>query len=328
MPTTPIPPLASVAAVILSYNARASLPAVITAVERQSHPVARIIIVDNGSTDGTQNWCRKAYPGHILFLLRENLGVGAGHNLGWRAAIVDGMYEFVWALEHDSLPHPDCLRELVLAFRRLAGDSPIGVLRPVQTSHSNLEAATTYVLAERRLRPLTDAWTARHTSGLEFNGPLFPVQTFRLCGLLNEEFFVGHEDLEYAGRLERHGLRIVRVPSAIVSHDPTKRFRRVRLLGRTLLVPGADVARTYYFSRNALYLEKSTGHPVLAVTKCLIRLPLVLLYILLFRDHKAQRVAARLFAIRDALAGHLGAKDYAFLRPIDAPKERRRERLL
>ncbi len=51
---------ACVSAVILSHNSISTLPRVLSAVRNQIYGVSRVIIVDNGSTDGTQRYCEDA----------------------------------------------------------------------------------------------------------------------------------------------------------------------------------------------------------------------------------------------------------------------------
>ena len=76
------------------------------------HPGSEIVIVDNGSTDGSAAWIRANYPDVKLLALDENLGFGGGSNAGFRAARND----IVVLLNSDMRVEPDFLAPLLAGF--------------------------------------------------------------------------------------------------------------------------------------------------------------------------------------------------------------------
>jgi len=86
------------------------LPSWIRAIE--GHPGSEIIIVENGSTDGSADWVRTHYPNVRLLALPENLGFGGGSNAGFAAAKND----IVVLLNSDMRVEPDFLAPLLDGF--------------------------------------------------------------------------------------------------------------------------------------------------------------------------------------------------------------------
>jgi len=78
-----------------------------------SDPANEIIVVDNGSTDGSVEFLRAAFPQVKVLALPTNLGFGGGSNAGFRAA----KNRLVVLLNNDMRVAPDFLRPLVEGFR-------------------------------------------------------------------------------------------------------------------------------------------------------------------------------------------------------------------
>ncbi|HTA44821.1 MAG TPA: glycosyltransferase [Bryobacteraceae bacterium] len=76
------------------------------------HPGSEIVIVDNGSTDGSAEWIRTNYPAVRLLALPRNLGFGGGSNAGFQAAKND----IVVLLNSDMRVEPDFLAPLLPGF--------------------------------------------------------------------------------------------------------------------------------------------------------------------------------------------------------------------
>lgn len=106
-----------VAAVVLNLNGRALLLQTLTSLQRQTYPNLCIIVVDNGSNDGSQQAVRRAFPDLPLIDTGSNLGFGEGNNVGIRRALDEGA-DWVFLLNNDTEIEPEAVSALVEAGER------------------------------------------------------------------------------------------------------------------------------------------------------------------------------------------------------------------
>ena len=132
IPLRPQPAAASV--VIPNWNGKdlleKYLPSVVAAMA--GNPENEIVVVDNGSSDGSAEFVRTAFPQVTLVALPANLGFGGGSNAGFRAA-KNGV---VVLLNSDMRVAPDFLEPLLEGFRvgdaRERAGPPAGARGPWQ----------------------------------------------------------------------------------------------------------------------------------------------------------------------------------------------------
>jgi GT2 family glycosyltransferase/glycosyltransferase involved in cell wall biosynthesis len=108
------PTLGAATVVIPNWNGRDLLekyiPSIVTALA--GNPANEILVVDNGSTDGSAEFLREAFPQVTVVPLKENLGFGGGSNAGFRAAKND----IVVLLNSDMRVAEDFLAPLLRGF--------------------------------------------------------------------------------------------------------------------------------------------------------------------------------------------------------------------
>lgn len=90
-----------VSIIIPAYNSLKWIPETILSIDRNSYPEVEVIVVDDGSTDGTSDWLCSRYP-EIQIIRTKNHGVSHARNVGLRAA----RGEFVQYLDSDDLLLP------------------------------------------------------------------------------------------------------------------------------------------------------------------------------------------------------------------------------
>jgi glycosyltransferase involved in cell wall biosynthesis len=113
--SVPDPRAAAVSAVIPVYNGEAGIEAAVASVWAQTQPPAELVVVDDGSTDGTPELLRRLGRSEprIRVVTQPNGGEAAARNAGVRAA----RHPLIAFLDHDDVWRPDKL-ERQLAFLR------------------------------------------------------------------------------------------------------------------------------------------------------------------------------------------------------------------
>jgi hypothetical protein len=103
-----------VVVVVLNWNGRDDTVACLESLRGLRYPHARILIVDNGSTDDSVAVFRRRFPAIRCLQTGSNLGFAEGNNVGIRAALADGA-DYVWLMNNDATTDPDALDRLVEA---------------------------------------------------------------------------------------------------------------------------------------------------------------------------------------------------------------------
>src|SRR2546430_1261296 len=101
--------------VILNWNGRRYVRDCLDSIFAQTYRDAKILVVDNGSTDGSAEFIRDEFPEAVLIALPANLHFARGTNAGVEVALQDPACEFVVTLNNDTRSDPEFLAGLVKA---------------------------------------------------------------------------------------------------------------------------------------------------------------------------------------------------------------------
>ena len=187
-----------------------------------------VLVVDNGSGDGTQDYIREHFPEAELVCRSDNPGFGAANNIGLRLALERG-YDFVYLLNQDAWLFPDTLSVLVGAMR-----PEYGILSPVQRDAAGAPDRQ----FERKCGHKLKAAAEKHAATVDVPFVmaahwLISAEAIRRVGGFSPAFRQYGEDDNYIDRLHCHGLRCAVVPAANAVHDraerPNPRERRLKL---------------------------------------------------------------------------------------------------
>ena len=294
-----------VCAIVVAYNRAALVGACLGALGGQTRAVDAILVVDNASTDGTRGLVRDEFPGVTVLGLARNGGGAGGFHAGLRWAYARG-YEWLWLMDDDARPAPDCLGRLLA---RARADS---VLVPVQRDRSGRR----YGIAAWRGREIdvTADIVARQEPVcgpfvFRFVGPLIARGVVARVGLPNKDFFIWFDDIDYALRIQRlMGAAVVVVPDALIDHDFGADPREVRFLWRTSLRRYYAPWKLYYGARNSLYVLLWERHNVREVLFYCQQQLRHLSSDLIYEHDRWERARLRLRGMRDGALGRLGRR--------------------
>lgn len=237
---TPPPGRLPASVIVVSWNGRQWLDRCLASIFALDPAAAEVIVVDNGSNDGTVEHVRRAFPAVHLVALRENRGFAGGNNAG--AQVASGSY--LAFLNNDAEPAPDWLGQLVAA---AAGGARADLVtsRVVFMDHPEVvdSAGDGY---------LRCGGAFKHRHGQAVDEGREPVEVFGACGAaflirrdlfeslggFDEDWFMVYEDVDLSYRARLQGARCVYAPGAIVRHKGSGSIGRV------------SAAQVFYGQRN------------------------------------------------------------------------------
>lgn len=238
--TRSTPAADTISVVIPTWNGAARLTACLAALAQQTRPADEIVVVDNGSADGTAALLRDRFPAVRLIANPTNAGFAQATNQGILAARGDTIV----TLNDDTLPAPGCLAALVAP---LAGDATLGACaatlvfahRPERVNAAGLRVGRDLVALDEALGQPVSALPAAPwpVFGASAGAAAYRRAALDDAGLFDGRFFAYLEDLDLAWRLRLRGWRVFAVPAARVAHaysatagvdTPFKRYHLAR----------------------------------------------------------------------------------------------------
>ena len=245
MPSAPNTP--RVVAVVVAYNRRDLLLEVLAALASQDTSLARVVVIDNASTDDSALVAAGAGPLIDLQVLERNTGGAGGFAAGLAVALERHSPDWLWMMDDDTVPTASALTELLAAVS--GTDTVVAGSRVVWTDGTdhpmNTPRQKPFVSrAEREAAARRGLLAVRSSS---FVSMLVRADVVRAEGLPLADYFIWNDDFEYSTRLLRRR-RGVFVPGSVVVH-------KTKALASTDIDPGP---RFYYEVRNKLWMQRAS----------------------------------------------------------------------
>ena len=245
----------NIIAVIVTHNRLALLQESVAAINQKQEIPTQIIVVNNGSTDGTTEWL--SAQSSLEVITQENQGASGGFYTGIKEAYERGA-DWVWVMDDDTIVRPDTLSALVQSIKRMHlsyPKNPIGFL------------VSKAVFTDGQPHWMNLPEISRVQGGLPFNSfdeegivlarsasfvsLLVSRQAIAACGYPLREFFIWADDIEYTTRITRAGFLGGYVPDSVVVHKTKTNYSADLYSAQP-----AEAQKHFYGIRNNLYCRR------------------------------------------------------------------------
>jgi GT2 family glycosyltransferase len=252
--------------VTLNWNDHERTAEAVKSVLKMDYLNFRVLIVENGSTDGSAVALRQIADNRVELLESAvNKGYTGGCNLGLARALELGA-EYVWLLNNDALAPPGTLSSLIMLAQ---SDSRIGLATPIIASLDEVPRVTfaggicdmnAARYNETNNIAVAQKWAEEHPAAGLVIGTAMLIRTdlIHKIGMLDESFFTYYEDIDYSVRSLKAGYRNVVDWSSVVYH--LEKDRETNPLGMMPHYWYYNARNARRFWRKHLGLWKSLGN--------------------------------------------------------------------
>lgn len=205
--------------IILNWNGRRWLERCLAAVAAQTYQPTEVVVVDNGSTDGSVEYVRASWPKVIVVSLETNAGFAAGNNHGARGAATDALV----FLNNDTEAEAGWLESLVVAAQVPGRDVVTSRIVFLDRPDVVDSAGDGYLRCGGGFKRGHGQPAAAFTMSGEVFGAcgaafLMRRSLFERLGGFDESFFMVYEDVDLSYRARLAGARVWYAADAVVRH--------------------------------------------------------------------------------------------------------------
>ncbi|WP_369044807.1 glycosyltransferase [Sinomonas sp. P10A9] len=213
-----------VVAVMVSYNRRELLARSLAAIAASDRLPDALVVVDNGSTDGSADYVASlTMPFEVdLVRLAENTGGAGGFTMGMATALEKHSPDLLWVMDDDTVPRPAALAEAVRLWAAcIETDKPAFIAsrvvwsdgrdHPMNTMRDRWDASP----VDRRFAA---AHRARVVRSASFVSLFVSADAVRALGLPVADYFLWNDDFEFTARLARRRLGLASLDSVVEHH--------------------------------------------------------------------------------------------------------------
>lgn len=205
--------------IVLNYDGIGFLEKCLRSVLAMDFPNFQVILVDNGSQDGSLEMAKKKFPDIIFLQNTENLGFSKGNNVGIRYALGKNA-DYVLLLNNDTLVDKNLLSCLVENAQK---NSKLGILSPLIFGADGKEVWFSGGRIDwLRMRTIhrRDIFSQHLRKSKFITGCAMFVKrdVFERIGLLDEDFFLYWEDADFCFRARKAGFETAVVSCCKIRH--------------------------------------------------------------------------------------------------------------
>jgi GT2 family glycosyltransferase len=296
-------PLAKVVVILVNWNGKADTLECLASLREDLYPNKRILVVDNGSADGSAAAIRAQFPEVEVLETGANLGFSGGNNAGiWWA--LDHEAEYVFLLNNDTTVEPQALTTLV---QTMETNPRYGLTTPVIHYYDQPEevwfggswvdlqfcnANHAKQALPRDAPPQDIPWS----SGCAM---LIRAEIIRTLHGFDERYFLYWEDVDLSFRIRKEGYELALIPQARIYHKVSKSFTGI-----------SPIAYYYTVRNNLLFMSQHGKTPRLRAVRYISgwRLWRGVRGMVQRNPSDASMLAPTLLAIRDHFLGRYGER--------------------
>jgi len=205
--------------VVLNYNGGNFIKKCLASVFKNDYPNFEVVVVDNNSSDGSLEMAKSNFSKANFIKNEENLGFAVGNNVGIRFSL-ERMADYICLLNNDAEVEKDFIEKLVEALEKEQG---AGIAGPVVFNGENKQVW----FSKGKIKWLT--MKAVHSAKFETKNIyqsdfisgcaiMIKAEVFNEIGLLDEDFFLYWEDVDFCYRAKKAGFNSMVVTSAWAYH--------------------------------------------------------------------------------------------------------------
>lgn len=244
--------MTNVYVIVVTYNRKKLLLQCLGALLLQTFHPFKLLIVNNASTDGTEEYIKSSgllENTKIKWInLPENTGGAGGFSAGMKYAFDDGA-DYVWMMDDDAIPHQNALEELMLhaTSNHIYGSLAI---------NGEYTAWKTHLISENRNVNLKgEIPEIVEVQSLPFLGFLTSKEIYKSIGLPDTSYFIAADDTEYCIRAQKNGFKIFICGNSCIDH-PKAEYQEFRILNKTINYVSLPPWKRYYDTRNRIFIAK------------------------------------------------------------------------
>lgn len=210
-----------ISVIIPSWNGANLLSDCLKSLKNQTYHDYEIIVVDNGSSDGSIAFIKKYYPGVKIVPLKKNYGFAKAINEG----VANSKSDFIALLNNDTEVDKDWLYSLIKTAKKFPETSSVGSKLINFFNRKIIDGVGIQINEVGQAKSI--GWNEKdvgqyekemYVFGVTGGASLFRRSAFIKAGMFDEKYFMYSEEVDWAFRAQFLGYKSIYCPNAIVYH--------------------------------------------------------------------------------------------------------------
>ena len=296
-----------VIAVVVTYNRVALLSECITALRNQTRKPDAILVVNNGSTDNTEQWL--AQQADIISINQKNIGGAGGFSTAIEAGYKKG-YEWIWCMDDDGAPKEDALEQLLAV--------ECNDLKLLNCAVINKDDKKSFVWNTGGHKTLDEVQdNIIEGIGHPFNGTFINRRIVERVGVPKAKFFLWGDETEYYYRIvKKNNIPVCTIANSIHYH-PAATFSFKQDWDYK------SAWKMYFYIRNRLHIHKAkfSNKALVFINYCCFLAALAGIVMIYQKTNKLKKLSFILWPAKDAFVNNFNATPALILEKLKFKSE-------